>query len=114
MRVHLPLGLRSRFVYSLSLVNLLSALIAPAADRTRPTTPTNLRSTAVTSTSVSLAWNPSTDNSGSFVYIVRELNSGQSRTVSQSQTTFTWTALQPNRTYRFVVFARDGAGNQSA
>ena len=45
-----------------------------AADRTRPTTPTNLRLTAITPNSVSLAWNPSTDNSGSFTYIVRELS----------------------------------------
>ena len=90
-----------------------SANVAFAADRTRPTTPTNLRATAVTSTSVSLAWKPSTDNSGIFTYTIRELNSGQTRAVAQTQATFTWTSLKPNTTYRFVVFARDAAGNQS-
>jgi chitodextrinase len=92
---------------------VLVAGTAAAADRTRPTQPKNLRVTAVTATSVSLAWNPSTDNSGSFSYVVRELNNAQTRTVPQSQTTYTWTGLQPSRTYRFLVFARDGAGNQS-
>jgi hypothetical protein len=37
---------------------------APTVDRTPPSQPTNLHVTAVTQTSVSLAWNPSTDNVG--------------------------------------------------
>ena len=92
---------------------LLAANLGLAADRTKPTTPTNLRATAITATNVSLAWNPSTDNSGSFTYTVRELNSGQTHAVAQTQTTYTWTGLQPSHSYRFVVFARDGSGNQS-
>ena len=35
------------------------------SDRKPPTTPTNLRVTGMSASSVSLAWNPSTDNSGS-------------------------------------------------
>ena len=85
-----------------------------APDRTKPTTPTNLRVTATTSTSVSLAWNASTDNSGSFTYTIRELSSGQTRTLPKTQTSFAWTGLTPSRSYRFLVFARDAAGNQSA
>jgi chitodextrinase len=92
----------------------LSAVSTAAADRIRPTTPTNLRATAVTASSVALAWNPSTDNSGSLTYTVREVNSGQTRSVAQTPTTYTWTGLQAGRTYRFVVFARDAAGNQSS
>jgi hypothetical protein len=45
--------------------------VAPAMaarDRTPPTTPRNLRVTGMTAYSVSLAWDPSTDNSGSFRY----------------------------------------------
>jgi chitodextrinase len=87
---------------------------AAAADRTKPTTPTNLRVTATAPTSVSLAWNPSTDNSGSFTYTVRELNSWQTRTLPQTQTSYAWTGLTPSKTYRFLVYARDGSGNQSS
>ena len=102
------------------LTGLMATLFLPlafssalGADRTKPTTPTTLRATSISSTSVSLAWNPSTDNSGSFTYTVRELNSGQTHSVAQAQTIYAWTGLQPSRSYRFVVFARDGSGNQS-
>jgi chitodextrinase len=87
---------------------------AAAPDRTKPTTPSNLRVTATTPTSVALAWNPSTDNSGSFLYVVREVSSGQTRSVAQTQTTFTWTGLTPNRTYRFNIYAVDGSNNKSS
>jgi chitinase len=94
-----------------------TALAAPdrktAPDRTKPTTPETLRVTGSTSTSVSLAWGPSTDDSGSFTYTVRE-SGGATRSVPQTQTAYTWTGLTPNRTYRFTVSAVDGAGNRSA
>jgi chitodextrinase len=84
---------------------------ASAADRTKPTTPGNLRVTATTATSVSLAWNASTDNSGSVTYRIREGLFAQRTT---SQTSFTWTGLQPSSTYRFTVSASDPSGNRSA
>ena len=40
----------------------------PTVDQTPPSQPTGLRVTAVTQTSVSLAWNPSTDNVGVMTY----------------------------------------------
>src|SRR5262249_8479443 len=86
---------------------------AAAVDRTPPTTPGSLRATATTPTSVSLAWNASTDNSGSLTYSVRETGSGQTRSVAQTQTAYAWTGLQASHTYRFVVLARDAAGSQS-
>jgi hypothetical protein len=83
-------------------------------DRTKPTTPTNLRITGNTSYAVSLAWNPSTDNSGSFTYRVRH-SWGYEATVPQTQTSFTWTTnLEPRSTYYFVVYAVDAAGNRSS
>ena len=101
-----------------ALVLALTVLALPATalaakDRTKPTTPGTLSVTGITSTSVSLAWGPSTDNSGSFTYIVRE-SGGATRSVPQTQTTYTWTGLTPNRTYGFTVSAVDGAGNRSA
>ena len=56
---------------ALVLTVVLDAAPALAArDRTPPTKPTNLRVTSMTSHNVTLAWNPSTDNSGTFSYRV--------------------------------------------
>ena len=89
---------------------------APTGDRTPPTTPTNLVVTAVTRTSVSLSWQPSTD-SGKFSYIVRvnnlKLSSVQTATVDGPATTYTPTFLSPNTPYSFVVYAVDGNLNRS-
>jgi Fibronectin type III domain len=88
-----------------------------SSDRKPPTTPTNLRSTGNTSHTVSLAWNPSTDNSGNFSYRVRD-NWAREITVPGTQTSVTWKypahpPLQPGATYSFRVYARDAAGNKS-
>ena len=81
-------------------------------DTTAPTAPTNLRVTSTTQTSVSLAWSPSTDNSGTFSYVVKQDN--LSWTVAQTQTSTTFTWLSPGRTYSFYVYAVDKALNRSA
>jgi hypothetical protein len=68
----------------------------------------------VTSTSayyVTVAWNPSTDNSGTFSYKVW-VSYGQTYNVSQTQTSFTL-FVAPNNTYSFYVYAVDGSGNKS-
>jgi chitodextrinase len=84
-----------------------------ARDRTPPTTPTNLRVTGTTSYSASLAWNPSTDNSGQFSYVICCAYSN-SATVGQQATSFTFTAgLEAGRTFSFRIYARDAAGNYS-
>jgi hypothetical protein len=85
---------------------------ATQGDSTPPTTPTNLRVTATTRTSITLAWDPSTDNSGAFSYVVRQDNH-LSWTVSQSQTSYTLTWLSPGRSYTFFVYAVDKALNKS-
>jgi|tagenome__1003787_1003787.scaffolds.fasta_scaffold20978126_3 chitodextrinase len=84
---------------------------AAPKDRTPPTTPTNLRATTVSQTSVSLAWDPSTDNSGSVTYSVSK--DGQGLTVPQGQTTYTIDWLSPGRTYTFSVTATDRSLNTS-
>ena len=83
----------------------------PRGDRTPPTTPTNLRYTSLSQTSVTLAWNPSTDNSGSCSYSVYK--DCQSFTVPQTQTSYTIDWLSPGYTYSFYVTATDGSLNQS-
>jgi chitodextrinase len=83
----------------------------PTGDNTPPTTPTNLHTTSVGQTSATLAWNPSTDNSGSVTYVVYK--DGQGLTVPQGQTTYTIDWLSPGRTYSFYVAARDKALNES-
>jgi chitodextrinase len=108
-----------RYILKLTtgMLMVLSLLLSPAPvlagkDRSAPTTPTNLRATATTATSVTLAWNPSTDNSGSVSYTV-QLVSTSFRMVT-SQTSLAWTSLSPNTTYSFYVYAVDRSGNRSA
>jgi hypothetical protein len=89
-----------------------AAPVVAALDRTPPTKPTNLRVTSLSAHKVTLAWNPSTDNSGTFTYKVW-VSYGFTHTVPQTQTTFSL-GVVPNNTYSFYVYAVDGAGNRSS
>ncbi len=80
-------------------------------DRTPPTAPTDLVVTATTEHSVSLAWGPSTDNSGRFSYLI--CCAGSTVTVSQTETSHTLEGLQSGKTYTLRVYAKDAAGNLS-
>jgi chitodextrinase len=82
-----------------------------AGDRQAPTKPTNLRVTSLTSYKLSLAWNPSTDNSGSFSYKV-VVSDGATYTLPQTQTTFNY-FVAPIGTYSVYIYAIDGSGNKS-
>jgi chitodextrinase len=108
--------MRRRRVVTICAAVALGGLVPAAAgagDDRPPTTPTNLRVTGTSPNSVSLAWDPSTDDSGSLYY----------RIVQDDFYTFTdWysgpsavlLALDPGRTFTFRVAARDHAGNSSA
>src|SRR5678815_689291 len=92
---------------------------AGKGDRSAPTVPANLMVTGVTDWSVSLSWQPATDNSGKFSYRVRITNLNNSTynslaTVSQSQTTYIAKYLARDSNYTFSVYAVDDAGNRSA
>src|SRR6266508_1613022 len=76
-----------------------------------PSAPTNLHITGVTSSSISLAWNASTDNVGVVAYRIRE---GDLVRLNPTGTTATVTGLSPNTTHTFTVTALDAAGNESA
>jgi chitodextrinase len=110
---NMPYGRAARIaVILVVLASLFGTSPALAArDRTAPTRPTNLRATSVTSYQVSLAWDPSTDNSGAFSYRV-VVSDGSTYTVPQTQTTFT-AFVAPIGTYSFYVYAVDGSGNRS-
>ncbi|OPG09202.1 chitinase [Streptomyces sp. GKU 895] len=81
------------------------------SDTQAPTAPTSLRSTAKTSSTVSLAWNASTDNVGVTAY---DIYSGSNQVLSVSGTTATVSGLSASTAYTFTVKARDAAGNTSA
>jgi chitodextrinase len=108
------------FVVKVTGILLLLAMTVGASplsnqgrDRRPPTTPTNLRVTAVSSYRVSLAWSPSTDNSGSLSYRIRASN-GQTVSVGQATTSYTWSSgLSAGTSYSFTVYAVDAAGNRS-
>ena len=87
--------------------------VDPASDPTPPSAPGNLRSTGKTSTSVSLAWNASTDNVGVAAYDVYR-GTTLARTVAAGTTTATVDGLTPAASYTFTVKARDTADNSSA
>lgn len=83
----------------------------PPADTTAPSVPGNARSTGVTASSVTLAWNASTDNVGVTGYNVYN---GTSLVTSVTGTTATISGLASGTSYTFTVKAKDAAGNLSA
>lgn len=82
-------------------------------DQQAPSAPANLRSTAVTSSTISLAWNASTDNVGVTGYDVYQ-GSSVVGSVSGSTLAFIHTGLTADTTYSYTVKAKDAADNVSA
>jgi hypothetical protein len=101
----------SVLAFVLTLVLGVSPALA-ARDRQAPTKPTNLHVTALSAHNITLAWNPSTDNSGTFTYQVW-VSYGFTHSVPQTQTSFSL-GVVPNNTYSFYVYAVDGSGNKSS
>ncbi|CAM5346307.1 carbohydrate binding domain-containing protein [Streptomyces canus] len=81
------------------------------SDTQAPSAPGSLRSTGKTSSSVSLAWNASSDNVGVTAY---DVYSGSNQVLSVSGTSATVSGLAASTSYTFTVKARDAAGNVSA
>jgi chitodextrinase len=106
-------------LFTTSVIVLLLALIIgitpvqAGKDRTPPTTPTNLRVTGMTSYSVSLAWNPSTDNSGSVTYKICCANTSSETFLGPSSSRTYRAGLEAGRTFTLFIIAFDAAGNYS-
>jgi chitinase len=86
--------------------------VDPASDTVPPTAPANLRSTAVTSSTVALSWNASTDNSRVAAYDVYR-GTALVAGVPATSLSATITGLAPATRYDFTVRARDAADNAS-
>lgn len=88
-----------------------STVIASKPDRKAPSTPTGLRAVIVTDTSVSLAWDASTDNVG-----VKSYDVYLNKVIAANTTTTSYNAvgLAAATTYEFYVRAKDAVGNVSA
>jgi chitodextrinase len=83
----------------------------PAPDTSPPSVPGGFAVAASSQTSMTLTWNPSTDNVGVVGYRVY---SGSISRGTTSSTSFTVTGLSCGTSYRFGVEAFDADGNRSA
>jgi chitodextrinase len=81
-----------------------------STDATPPSAPTGLRQTGATTTSVTIAWNASTDNVGVAGYSVW-LNGAKMGTTTT--TLFTYSSLWCGTSYTVALEAFDAAGNTS-
>lgn len=99
---------------ALALAIPASSVAAPPHDRKAPTTPRNLRVTGVSAYSVSLAWEPSTDNVGVVRYVVCCSSGGRSQDLPAPASSGVFSAgVEPNRAQTVRIYAVDGANNWS-
>ncbi len=85
-------------------------------DLNPPTVPQNLRVTGRTSTSITIAWDASTDDESGIAEYIVEMKQGSGEfeeAGTTTDTTFTKTGLSSSTTYFFRVRAKDTAGNVS-
>ncbi len=80
-------------------------------DTEAPSAPTNLVTSNITGTSITLSWNSSTDNIGVTGYEVYQGATLVDTTVDGLISVVS--GLTPNTSYSFTVVAKDGAGNSS-
>jgi chitodextrinase len=91
----------------------VSVTTPPAADHTPPSAPTGLKATAITSTSISLAWNASTDNTGGSGLAGYHVYRNGVLIASPATTSYTDTGLTAATGYTYSVSAYDNAANGS-
>ncbi|CAH8711942.1 lytic polysaccharide monooxygenase [Paenibacillus thiaminolyticus] len=84
--------------------------LPPQPDTEPPAAPSSLTASAITSSSVTLTWNASTDNVGVAGY---RIYNGTALAGTTSGLNYTVSGLQPETSYTFTVVAFDAAGNVS-
>ena len=82
----------------------------PPADTTAPSIPTNLSTTVISTTQISLSWSASTDNVAVTGYKVFR---GGIQITTTSETSYTDSSLSPGTSYNYTVSSYDAAGNNS-
>lgn len=107
-------GYKKLLVIFLVLLLLLNGVsgspVQAARDKTPPSTPTNLHAVSISDTSISLAWNASTDNVKVSYY---EIYKDSVKIGTTTTASYVVKSLLPSHTYKFYVRARDSAGNAS-
>jgi hypothetical protein len=106
-----PNGTDFTITLQASSFNTFYGELSAGADTQSPTVPANFISTAKTTTSISLAWDASTDNVAVTGYQV--FGAGNTLLGSSSTTSLVLQNLTPNTSYTLVVKAYDSAGNFS-
>lgn len=91
-------------------VDDLSVTTSGGADTQAPSVPTNLSSSNVTQTTLTLSWDASSDNVGVTGY---DVYNGASNLGTVTSTSANVTGLTASTSYTFTVRARDAAGNVS-
>ncbi|RDY67215.1 chitinase [Lysobacter soli] len=86
----------------------------PPTDTTPPSVPTGLSATALSSSSIALSWNASTDNAGGAGVAGYDVYRGGTLIASPTTTSYTNTGLTANTTYSYTVRARDAASPSNA
>ncbi|QYF95402.1 alpha amylase C-terminal domain-containing protein [Massilia sp. PAMC28688] len=84
------------------------------SDVTAPSVPTGLATVAVSSNSVSLRWNPSSDNAGGSGMKGYNVVRDNGTAVFTTGTTLVDNSVLPNTVYKYTVAALDNANNISA
>ena len=95
-------------------VAVIGESTAPVGDKQKPSVPQNLRVTGVTDTSISLAWDASTDNVEVLAYkIFYKQENGQTYAVTTRGLVANFQGFIPNTAYSFYVKAVDTSNNLS-
>jgi chitodextrinase len=91
---------------------------APVGDTTAPAAPSGVTATATSSSSITISWNPSTDNVGVVGYRLYRCDGSGCTAVTQiaspTSTSYTDSGLSASTPYSYSVAAADAAGNVSA
>ncbi len=110
-----------RIAVAITVFAMTSLAFAPAAhaaaDTTPPTVPGTPVFSQVTPFSVTITWQPSTDNVGVTWYLIRRALPGGGAwndSIPGTNNTITIPHLTPNNNYTFSIIATDAAGNSTA